>query len=917
MLVCTYLLIREEKITDANTKTNIIFANIHISCTLLARSHPKIATSTPLSEIFMKADRILPYVFIFTSALLYGCGGSSDSTTSTSETDDTSSTAVAKIVINEIVAKASDNGNDWIELYVVEGTADLSNYTLVDDNVDHEQQALPNVTLSQGEYIVIQAISDTDTPPENGYYVTFKLGNADSVTLFKNNVQVDQLSWVDGDAPEGSSYGLFANGTGTAQTLAPTEGATNEMAADPIVYDLILNENTPLRINEVVAKDASGGLDWIELYVSGTTAVQLSDYSLRDENSVLMALPAVALAPGAFYRIYATTDTSQVPQSQSSVNFKLASSDAVSLFLGDDLVDQLQWDKGQALIGQSYGRFPDGSDGTKTLTPSPLTTNVAAVHGPLVINEVVANDANGGNDWFELYNNGSATIALADYQVIDESNDIEPANLPDVDLLPGEYLVIYATTENPNQYYVPFKLGKSDELSLMHNGETVDYVSWNASDVIAGFSYGLRASNSTDHSWEHDLLTPSLGAINTKASAFNADVVNQLSINITQENWQDILDNPLDEAYHEASITLNGITLDSVAIRTKGGSSLTSVAQSASDRYSFKIDINKYVSGQKFFGLKKFTLQNSFNDPSYMREVIAYDLLDEMGVATPEHAYVNIYVNGELFGLYVMVEAIDSTFLDNHFANNKGDLYKPDGVGSDLLWIDNNISSYSDINLKTNEETTDNGAFINFVESLDQGATDKIAVDSLLRYLSVSVALSNLDSYHGSLAHNYYLYDQDGVFSLLPWDFNEAFGTFAMGCNGVDVRELYVDEPITGPLADRPLVANVFANQTYLTTYHDYLWQLINGPLTSDAFAARVAKIAALIGDSVANDPSAFYSADDFENNINTTVDRFFGLTEFINYRVDNMTKQLQGDLPTAGVGDGFCVGGGGMPPPN
>jgi len=855
--------------------------------------------------------------------VLTGCGGSSDATDATPDPDgDTTTPITSQLVINEIVADAIDGGNDWIELYAVTGTVALANYSIVDDNSDHIPQSLPDISLAAGEYIVIQAIDESDTPPEDGYYVTFKLGNDDAVTLFKNDEQVHELDWLEGDAPEGSSYGLFVDGTGSEQTLSPTPGEVNQevVLIDPVVRDVILNENSPLRINEIVAKDSSEGYDWIELYVTGTSSIYLADYSITDDNYELVNLPEITLAAGEFYRIYATTE--EVTDLE-RVSFKLGASDQVSLYLGDDLIDQLAWKKGQALMGYSYGRFPDGSDGTQVLTPSAEASNQPASRRSLLISEIVANDVNGGNDWFELYNNASENISLAGYQVIDESDDIEPFNLPDVVLTPGEYIVIYATDVDPNAYYVPFKLGNNDELSLLLNDETLDYWDWDDSDVSAGFSYGLKYgsnydltnSNSTGYSWDKDFLTPTPGVENELATAFNPQVVHQLSINISSESWQDILANPLDEEYHETSVTFNGVTLDSVAIRTKGGSSLSSVANSSSDRYSFKLEMNKYVDGQKFFGLKKFTLQNSFNDPSYMREVIAYDLLDEMGVATPEHAYVNFYVNGELFGFYLMVEAIDGEFLENHFANSNGDLYKPDGVGSDLQWISDDVSSYSDINLQTNEETTDNGAFINFVEKMADGSTDVIDVDSLLRYMSVSVALSNLDSYHGSLAHNYYIYEQDGIFGLLPWDFNEAFGSFSMGCNGVDVRELYIDEPIIGPLTERPMVANVFASQENLDTYHGYLWQLIEGSLSSTEFSERIADIADVISEHVANDPSGFYSYAQFEQNLNSTVDRYYGLTEFMTYRVENMTKQLQGDLPTAGNGSGFCTGTGGKPP--
>jgi len=853
----------------------------------------------------MNKNHLLSSLLVLSSTVLYGCeSGDEDSSNNTETTETTIETSTSNLVINEIVAKASDDGNDWIELYVTEGSVELTNFSIVDNDEEHVAQSLPDVTLTQGEFIVIQAIDEEDTPPESGYYVTFKLGSEDAVTLYENDVQVDQISWEDGEAPEGSSYGLLTDGTGNAQQLTPTPGASNQAATEVVVYDEILNEKPELRINEIVAKDSNDGYDWIELYAAGSSSIYLGDYTIRDEESELVSLPNVTIAAGEFYRVYATTDELD---DLDTVSFKLGSNDEVSLFLDDDLIDQLSWKKGEALIGYSYGRFPDGSDGTHILTPSPVAQNSIATHSALIINEVMANDANDGDDWFELYNNSATSIELSTYQIIDESDDIDPVTLPDVTLSPGEYIAIYATDTDPSDYYVPFKLGKSDELSLLLNDETVDYIEWDSSDVEEGYSYGLITNTSDTRGWEKEFLTPTLAASNVKADAFEPSVVKTLSIEITDENWQDILDNPLDEEYHEASITFNGVTLDSVAIRTKGGSSLSSVARSTSDRYSFKIDINEYVDGQKFFGLKKFTLQNSYNDPSYMREVIAYDLLDEMGVPSPEHAYVNFYVNGELFGFYLMVEVIDSEFLENHFENANGDLYKPDGEGSDLVYIDSDITSYSEINLKTNEETTDSGAFINFVEQLDEGSTDEIDVDLLLRYMSVSVALSNLDSYNGTLAHNYYLYEQDGVFSLLPWDFNESFGSFNMDCNGVDIRELYIDEPVSGSMSDRPLVNNVFSNSTYLTTYHGYLSELINNQLTSTAFETRVDNIASLISEHVQNDPSAFYGFSSFENNLDSTVDRFYGLTEFMDYRVDNMTKQLNGDLPSAGNGRGFC----------
>jgi spore coat protein CotH len=332
------------------------------------------------------------------------------------------------------------------------------------------------------------------------------------------------------------------------------------------------------------------------------------------------------------------------------------------------------------------------------------------------------------------------------------------------------------------------------------------------------------------------------------------------------------------------------------------------VYQSNSERYSFNIDINEYVDGQKLLGMKKFVLNNMFNDPSYMREYIAYDLLDEMGVATPQHSFVNVYVNNELKGLYLLVEFVNKDFLAKHFTNAEGDLYKPDGTGSDLQRISDDFASYSGVELKTNEDSSDNGAFIDFINAMEyEDGLSVIEQDSVLRYLAVSVALSNLDSYQGALAHNYYIYEQDNVFSMLPWDLNESFGTFERDCNNVDLRGLYIDEPTSGPLAMRPLIAKVLANSTHLNTYHGYLQQLIDGPLANATFAAKVASINDLISDSVANDPSAFFSFSQFEQNQSTTVSRYFGLTSFMEYRIANMTQQLNGTIASSGNGNGYC----------
>lgn len=134
------------------------------------------------------------------------------------------------LVINEIVAKDAEGGNDWIELYVVGSQpVYLADYTLVDDAADHSPVALPEITLNPGEFFVLQAVDEA--PVDGAYYVPFKLGSDDSVTLRSGNTVVDVLDWNEGDAEQGFSYGRMPDGTGTCQTLTPTPGTANEAAS--------------------------------------------------------------------------------------------------------------------------------------------------------------------------------------------------------------------------------------------------------------------------------------------------------------------------------------------------------------------------------------------------------------------------------------------------------------------------------------------------------------------------------------------------------------------------------------------------------------------------------------------------------------------------------------------------------------
>jgi spore coat protein CotH len=183
--------------------------------------------------------------------------------------------------------------------------------------------------------------------------------------------------------------------------------------------------------------------------------------------------------------------------------------------------------------------------------------------------------------------------------------------------------------------------------------------------------------------------------------------------------------------------------------------------------------------------------------------------------------------------------------------------------------------------LKTNENYPDHSALFRFLEVLNKCPDETfpteiekvLDVDEVLRFLAVSVLIVHLDNYIG-MGHNYYFYEDNGKFCVIPWDLNMAFGTFGMGPNqgGVGNVDLYIDEPTTGALAGKPLVARLFAHKPYLERYHQYLRQLLNGGFAEGVIEARINELAKIIRPYVEADQMKFFTNDDFESNVSGKI---------------------------------------------
>lgn len=350
---------------------------------------------------------------------------------------------------------------------------------------------------------------------------------------------------------------------------------------------------------------------------------------------------------------------------------------------------------------------------------------------------------------------------------------------------------------------------------------------------------------------------------------FQREKVMEINIEIDEADWEEMMKNAMAEEFHTATVSVNGDIYPLVRIRTKGNSTLMSVARSDSNRYSFKINFDGIHSNQTMAGLTQLNLNNNFSDPSSMREYLSYQIFEEMGVAVPAFAYAAVYLNGEYFGLYLAVEGIKEPYLERNFGNLTGDLYK--SVGHTLNYRGSDPANYTGLEVKSTLKNADWTKLIGMLDALnnDEGIEKYLDIDAALRYIAVSTALANFDSYQGNFGHNYYLYEQDGAFTILPWDLNMSFGGFSFGG---DITSVYIDEPTQGPLAERPLIAKLFENEAYLQAYHGYLEKVATKYLSGGYLEAETARLFNLISEYVRSDPTAFYTYEQFESSISGTI---------------------------------------------
>ena len=376
-----------------------------------------------------------------------------------------------------------------------------------------------------------------------------------------------------------------------------------------------------------------------------------------------------------------------------------------------------------------------------------------------------------------------------------------------------------------------------------------------------------------------------------QSSFYHSDSVREVRIYFYAADWDQQLDSLYVAGEKErilADVVIDNSRYDSAGVRYKG---FSSVAVNRT-KNPFNIKLDHVIDGQNHRGFDKIKLSNGIQDPSFLREVLTYDIASKYMPCSRAN-FVDLYINDSLWGLYTNVEAVNKPFIGHRFGEKYGPFFKcnpedlditPGGENSNLSSTHGtdslNYTAFYDMR-------SDHGwsALYGLIDTLNNHPARLehiLDVDRALWMHAINYALVNFDSYVG-YGQNYYLYRSlNGQFSPILWDLNMSFGSFRLTdassehYNGFDIAQAQQMDPLIHhkaiSIAPRPLMRNLFEEPRYRRMYLAHIRTIIEENIQNQYYRQKALALRSQIDSYVQKDPHKFYTYSDFISNLDSQV---------------------------------------------
>ncbi len=349
---------------------------------------------------------------------------------------------------------------------------------------------------------------------------------------------------------------------------------------------------------------------------------------------------------------------------------------------------------------------------------------------------------------------------------------------------------------------------------------------------------------------------------------FNPNQLLRYDLEMAPGDWATVLADNSYSVFVPAQLSCGGAAPITVGVRRK--------RSGGTNKVGLKIDINQQVPGQRYFDLRKLSFENGVSEgtssdatevETYVMEYLAWRLVTLSQMIGGRAALAELYVNGDVIGVYVNVEQVDKRFLDDRLGDDTGWLYKKSGGIND--------------GLKTHETDGLDDPYDDYLCFWDRSSgcplpadlsTElplRVDLDQLLTLGAVNAIMANSDAPLFK-DNNYYWYDYAGGGRVyLPWDLDTVMN------RDIDV--------LTGGVGGQTDLYTGVLFPTWEDQYRAILQALLADSLTETAIRAELERVAGVASDAFSRDPYVTGSVDGAVSN----------LESYWTARLDDVAAQL------------------------
>lgn len=350
--------------------------------------------------------------------------------------------------------------------------------------------------------------------------------------------------------------------------------------------------------------------------------------------------------------------------------------------------------------------------------------------------------------------------------------------------------------------------------------------------------------------------------------------IHRIDLTFSQSNWWTLLaNNYSSETDLAGNMNYDGTALPyKVGVRFRG---TTSYSQNNTQKKSFDVDVDYENADQDVNGYQNLNLNCAWGDSAFMREVV-YEGVNQYFIPAAAVNYVDLYINGTSWGVYINSQQLNGDFLQEWFLSKKGTRWRAESVStggggpgggggggfgqgkSGLNYLGTSTAGYEPYyTLKETKKSdpwtdlVDTCTALNKTSSTSYADIAKVMdVDRALWFLACENVFSDEDSYIWKGGTDYYIYWESETGRLTPIEYD---GNSCLQSGYAAWSPFY-----NANNANYPLLSKLLAVPSFRQRYLAHMGTILSERFNPTAMNALIDKHAVLIDSRIQADPKKF-----------------------------------------------------------